>query len=219
MHDTNQSLEAVDKLTKTWEHLFGPRELGPNNYKRVEYPPMLDSLKEAIHFSSGKNGGGGTDNRANPFDLRAFEMWENIDGIVRAWGKDLGTVYDADLKVVLRRVYVRVNALPADDTRHARLLYMVKGWVESITEMFDPPTVKELVGDCPMSGCGQRYVKNESGDITSALIAYYRTDSEPEAKCRSCGATWVGVMALRTLGFGIKARVDDDALREMGISV
>lgn len=213
------TLENIDKLTQKWSHLFGPKELGPNTYQRVEYEPLLDQLRNAIHFSNGKNGGGGTDNRANPFDLRAFEMWENVDGIIRAWGKDLGAAYNVELKVMLRRVYILTNSLPADDTRHARLDYLVRGWVKSITEMFDPPTVKELVGDCPMSGCGQRYVKDEHGDLTAALIAYYRTDEQPEAKCRACGAVWVGVMALRTLGFGIKARVDDEQLREMGFAV
>lgn len=216
----NRTLEAVDKLTHTWSRTFGPAELGDNQYRTVSYEPLLDTLRAALHSSPGKSAAGASsDASRNPFNLRAFDMWEHIDGLIRAWGRELEVAGDTDVKTVLRRVYVKVAALGLDDMRPARFARMVTGWVAQIQDMFDPPTTKELIGDCPQTGCGQRYVKDEHGDLAAALIAYYRQDEEPEAKCRACGAVWSGVMALRTLGFGIKARVDDDELREMGFAV
>lgn len=216
--DSNRTLDAIDKLTQPWGHLFGPRELGANNYKRVEYDPLLDSLKEAIHSSLGKTQDGASpDNTRNPINMRAFDLWEKIDGAIRAWSANPRR--DDEPKVLLRRVYVQVNAMPQDAPEHRRLEQMVTGWVYSINELFDPPIVKELVADCPIPACGKRYVTDEHGDVVAALIAYYRKDSQPEAKCRGCGATWQGERQLLELGYSIKATVDEDALKEMGIAL
>jgi hypothetical protein len=216
----DQALEAVDKLTQPWGHLFGPRELGANNYKRVEYDPLLDSLKAAIHSSLGKTqDGASADNTRNPINLRAFDMWDNIDGHIRAWSQMLDTKRDDDAKIMLRRIYVKVHALPADATEHKRFSYMVRGWVNQINELFDPPIIKELVADCPRSECAKRYVIDDEGNVSAALIAYYRKDAQPEAKCRGCGAVWQGERQLLELGYSIKATVDEEALKEMGIAL
>lgn len=218
MTDPNPTLTAVDKLTQPWGHLFGPRELGANNYKRVEYDPLLDSLRAAIGSSLGKTSAGASaDNARNALNLKAFDLWELIDGIVRSMGQRLGVQRSDDLKQVLRRVYVKVAAMNQDATEPREFKRLVCGWVASINDMFDPPVVKELIADCPMPGCGERYWKNDSGDLESAMIAYYRPDSQPEAKCRCCGAMWSGERALLNLGYSIGATADEEALREMGV--
>lgn len=218
--DTNPTLTAVDKLTQKHSHLFGPRELGDNRYEQVDYDPLLDSLRAAISSSLGKTAGGVSPaNTRNALNLQAFELWELIDGLVRSWAQRLEVQRSDDLKQLLRRLYIRVEGMGKDERDPREFARMVKGWVTSIDNLFDPLREKELIADCPMPECGQRYVKDEHGDLRAALILYYRQDAQPEAKCRSCGTVWEGPRMLLTLGYSIGANTDEDALREMGVRV
>jgi hypothetical protein len=146
-------------------------------------------------------------------------LWELIDGLVRAWAVRLEVQRSDDLKQLLRRLYIRVEGNKSDDRDRREFARMVKGWVTSIDNLFDPLHEKELIADCPMPECGQRYTKDEHGDLKASLIVYYRQDSQPEAKCRSCGTVWDGPRMLLTLGYSIGATTDEDALREMGVRV
>lgn len=212
---------AVDELTRPWTDVVTIRENGDTQYRAVEHEPLLDMLRAMISSNiSGLAGKGDLAAERNVINVKAFTLWETIDGKARAWWRDLSKARSSpELKDLVRELAGLLQAQRAiggvDDLMLARVTLQFSDWRREIWEMFDPPIVKELSGACPK--CEERHVYAPDGAQSSALIAYYVKSEMPEAKCQRCSEVWVGARQLLTLGYHIGATVDVEALKEMGV--
>lgn len=217
----SEARNAIDVLTHKWTDVLSPRESGTGKYQPIDYPPLLDMLKEAIGSSLGKTGAGRSpDAERNIMNLRAFALWQHIDGTTRAWLRDLSKQRPSkELKDALVQLGGLLEALHASnqikESRYLHILEQFPRWRSQIWEMFDPPTMKELIGACP--NCGETSYVNLEHVTSPALIAYYWKGIQPEAKCQQCGDRWSGERALLDLGYHIGASVDEETLHEMGV--
>lgn len=212
---------AVDKLTRPWSDVLSPRESGTGKYQPIDHRPLLDMLAEAKSASLGGTGAGRTaDSERSIMNLTAFQLFEQVEGRVRGWLAEYSTArYGEDVKSAVRRCYGLVKALHASnqipEQRYEQILRQFVRWSKQIWELFDPPTVKHLLGTCP--ACEVSRLRNLEGGEEPTLIAYYWKGIRPEARCQACGELWAGERALLDLGYHLGASVDEDALREMGV--
>ena len=207
---------AIDKLTLPWTDVQNV----DGKYTAVEHEPMLDMLHTAIGSSMGRTESGRSEADArNVLNVRAFTLWERIDGQARAWLLEIHAPAPRDLKAAVRALKDRVNALWADnnirENQYLRFGSMTAQWVEDIWAVFDPPVEKEIVGACP--SCGERDHFGSEGERSAAIIAFYWRGVSPAAQCRRCQREWNGEKALLELGYHIGATVDEEALRDMGV--
>lgn len=219
--DTDREMmNAIDVLTKPWSDVLTPHETGTGRYQPIDYPPMLDMLRGAISSSLGKTGAGRSpDAERNILNLAAFSLWEHIDGTTRAWLRELSKSRPPDdLKAAMVSLGGIIQAMHASnqmkESRHGHMVAMFGRWKTQIWELFDPPVVKELIGECP--NCSMRVYADLEGKQSTALIAFYWKGIRPEAKCQCCGEHWVGEAQMISLGRVLGATMDEDALREMG---
>lgn len=218
----NDTTIALEKLTRPWSDVLSPKESGTDRYIPVEYPPLLDMLDEACRSSYGAGASGASSDPAsrNLINLEAHGLREHIDGTVRAWVRELSKQRpESELKDTLGQLAGILNAHHAahtiTDTEHERISAFFPRWCERIWSLFDPPTVKDLIGACP--NCSETKYTALDGSKASALIAYFWKGIRPEAKCQSCGFHWSGERELLELGYHIGATQDEEALRDMGV--
>lgn len=197
---------AVERLTRTHTvHLNGAE---------YECAALLEQLREALTSSLGAGGGGGSGD-GGLINVAAFTLWENIDGVARAWAQELGTDHRGDLNEIMQRLPTTIQAAHAnehiDDELRERLDAMFAQWVAMIEDLFDPPRVKELTAPCPK--CGERY--DEDGDTRrAAVVIPVKPGRAIVAECRCCGGMWGTESDLIALAAGMGIEVDFIALRE-----
>lgn len=212
---------AINDLTRPWTDVLTPKESGTGKYQPIDYPPLLDMLKDAIRSSLGKTESGRSpDAERSILNLKAFDLYDHIDGTVRAWWQELSkTRCPADLKEALTALSGVMQAAHASgqikESHYQHMQNMFPRWKARVWELFDPPVVKELIGECP--NCEASAHEDAEGKRGSALIAYYWKGLQPEAKCQVCGEHWIGEAQLLSLGRVLGASVDEDALRDMGV--
>ena len=211
----------VNALTRQWSDVLTPKESSTGTYMPIDYPPLLDMLEEAKRSSTGKTQSGKSpDAERSLLNLQAFALYEHIDGSTRAWLRDLSTIpAKANLKDALIQLAGLLQALHAShqikEQRYAHIVAQFARWRSQIWQIFEPPTVKELLGKCP--NCDETAYYNLEGGKGSALIAFYYRGLQPQARCQRCGEAWVGERELLDLGFHLGATMDEDVLREMGV--
>lgn len=216
---------ALDALTRPWTDVLSPRESGTGKYVPIDYEPLLDMLKQAIGSSLGRTSAGRSpDAERSLLNLKAFQLWEHIDGTVRAWWREVSKEKCPDeLKDALNRLSGILDALHAshqiETARFEHITAQFPRWQQRIWELFDPPITKELIGACPECGVTEHVAAD--GGRTSNLVTYYWKGLDPEAKCQNpeCGARWRGEFELINLGRILGADMDVDTLREMGLAV
>jgi len=212
---------ALDELTKPWNDVLSPKESGTGHYMAIDYPPLLDMLREAVGSSLGKTQSGKSpDAERSILNLQAFSLWEHIDGTTRTWLRELSTMRpEPELKAALIQLGGLLQALHASnqikEQRWLHIIAQFPRWRRQVWEMFDPPRVKELTGECP--NCNETAYYALDGARSTALIAYYWKGLTPEAKCQRCGEHWTGETQLLSLGRVLKATIDEVALKEMGV--
>lgn len=208
---------AVHRLTEEWTDVVAPINAG-DKYKAITHEPLLVMLRQAV--SSGLRAGSSPSptNDVGIINLKALELQERIDGWVRAFARDSGLEHKGELAGVASALLVRIEALwSSGNLTESVYLGVTSGFVgfaDEIWGMFHPPVVKELAGECPE--CGARYIVKD-GDRQSALVARYWSGVRPEAECRSCNRKWSGERELLELGYSIKANVDHEVLKDLGL--
>lgn len=213
---------AVEQLTEPWEQVFSPSETGRDGYTVVRQEPLLDMLYDARVPSTGRTGGGRSEaSSRNLIDLGAFELWERIDGGARAWIGELSRVRpERELKAAVTQLAVMADTLyrsgGLDEATFSRLSSMVVRWKADIELYFDPPVVKELQAPCPR--CAHTEYIDAAGLRSAAVILTYSRGVAPLGECRRCLRRWEGDRELLELGFSVRATMDVDALREMGLN-
>lgn len=204
MQDTDR---AVVRLTKA--HTM---QLEGTEY---ECEALLKQLRDAMTSSLGVGSGGGSGD-GGLINVAAFTLWENIDGVARAWLREWGRDHQGELADVIRRLHVAIQTAHVNETidtdMRERLDAMFGQWVTMIEDLFDPPRQKELTEPCPR--CGERY--DEDGDTRrAAVVIPIKKGRALVAECRCCGALWVNETQLLELADGMGIEVDFTALREL----
>lgn len=197
-------LHAVEKLTRPWSDVLSPRETDSNGYVTVDYAPLLTMLDDACRSNTGNRGGNGADpSQRSLIDVRAFDLREHIDGTVRSWVLQLsrGRV-QGDLKTAVIQLAGLVRAHHASqtitDTDFARVTGLFPLWVEQVWGIVDPPNRREVQSRCPK--CLVEWMPVDEGSQRAVWIEYRESLADAAASCRACGASWVGLVALREIG-------------------
>lgn len=208
---------AVTRLTETHTvHLEGAE---------YECEPLLTQLREAMTSSIGAGSGGGSGD-GGLINVAAFTMWEQIDGVARAWLLELERFRGDDIAGVIQRLIPAIKAAHANgiltDEQRDELNSYPARWVTMIEDLFDPPHTKELTAPCP--DCGERWVTNEERDPrgrvvetkqSAAVVIPVKRGRAIVAECRACGALWATESRLLELAEGMGIEVDFAALRDL----
>lgn len=211
--------DAVAALTTEHTELIDGRP--------VTADPLLLQLAQARYASIGAGGtrGGGEGSMLN---YAAYELWEEIDGRVRATLDDYGQPHKGELAPLLPRLVETIKAEHAgkriDDAYADELYGYLSKWVRKIRDLIDPPHVKEITAPCP--ACGERYETtsttvgrpgSERVIVTAqaAVRIPIRLGHEITAECHCCGSLWRGRDELVQLAEGIGEAVDFTALIEL----
>lgn len=179
--------------------------------------PLIGLLREAATSSTGGGGSSGNGGERSVINLAAFDLYETIDGVVRAHLNAWHLPHKGALEAAMQRMY---DAIPAEiavwmTPEQADDVYARFGqWVRKIEDLFDPPHVKEFAGACPNEECGETH--HEDGDVKNlALAAVIREGWAVVVECRACGAVWQGQDELTALAEHIGAEVDWTTLFEL----
>lgn len=205
---------AIERLTQKWTDVVAPTEPG-GEYRHVEHDALLALLAESVRSSLGRTAAGpGGGNDRSPIDIRAFTLLEDIDGIVRAWGREFKLDHKGELKALLVTVYAEVETLWASnqltESVYVGLTNGFVRWAEDIWGMFDPPIRKEITAECPE--CHERYFHTPHQERQAAMFAEARAGVEPFVQCQRCGANWEGREKMLLLARSIGANTDFDEL-------
>jgi hypothetical protein len=174
--------------------------------------PLIRLLRFMRYPSLGKGAGRGGGN-GSMLNTAAIDLYEHIDGAVRAKLNEWRRPHEGDLEDMIRQLHTAVGDqhwLSPDDLD--REYYAFVTWRTQIEELIDPPHVWEFAGACP--ACEATH--HEDGDVRNlALFAKLKPGTAVIPECRACGAMWVGEGRLVELGQAIGADVDIVAMREL----
>jgi hypothetical protein len=181
----------------------------------VQAPALLDELRDAASASVGGSGSSGSSapNERTALNIAAFTMYEDITGRI-------GEMYASSAEQRLRptkdpkhnlRGWLdafehdeRLGEVNATQLRVQR--QRLASFVERITDLSDPPSVKEITGSCPVIDCGERYwTIDREGTRTSTLYVQIRPGQALTARCHWCGSTWTGETQLEDLAVELSA--------------
>lgn len=224
MHADQEVLERIRSVVRVLSEDHVDNVWTGETIRSLDRAPLMADLRRAISGDMGRSAARGASNpeTRSVLDLDAFTMYEDISGRVDAFYKALtGSRPRETPEATLRAWYVAFRAFflsghytPAQALRVEKQLGR---FVYRIQSYLDPPRMKELIGACPIDGCGKEFHRADGGSVQSALYASYKAGEQPFAKCRACGSEWVGVGPLVILGRHIGATANEDALREMGV--
>lgn len=212
--------DLVDRLARRHEGRVWYEDDGQPATRITLIEPLLAELRAAIHSNTGQtHSGHSAVNERNAFNLRAFALYEDIDGRIAsmfASATDAKPTQSPEDNLTgwfdaLRIAYAEGEIVEA---QLALAWERLTDMVERIVDMFDPPVTKEILGPCPK--CGERYATNRDEDTrVSAVYAQYRRGGHVEAVCRRCAAHWAGETQLLELARGVDAAPDFEALHKI----
>ena len=175
--------------------------------------PLLTMLWEARYPSLGKTKGGA--GAGMPFDTHAIELYEHIDGTVRAWLAHYREHSTGDLIPLVRRLHEVIKTEDAGGRLEDRdrMYGMFQQFVTTIEDKFDPPHEYELTDDCPE--CEQSHAEDQDGNRKRAVRIMVKPGRALVAECHACGKLWAGQDSLTDLAEKMGAEIDVVALREL----
>jgi len=209
--ETNYLLDALDALTKpirTKVVQDGPigSGLAGSQVAKVELPPLLTQLEEAIRGTIGIGGSGSLPNQRNVLDADALYRFSLISSTIRDWARMAGAVVTPDDAVVtLRDWYVAYSAKSL--TLDAEKFYtrQMTGWAKQITDKLNPPRVWDLPDACPVCGSTTYWSKATAEEYPRPLVVeYHETGADliqqARALCRACEQVW----SVRELAYALE---------------
>ncbi|UOQ56089.1 hypothetical protein MUN78_10275 [Leucobacter allii] len=210
---------AVEQLTRDHEELIEGRA--------VTAGPLLEQLHQARYSSVGAGGSRGAAS-GMVLNVKAFDLYEDIDGKVRAWLDHYRQPHQGELTDAVTRLH---QILQAEDTggrleHRDEMLGMFDVMVYQIENLLDPPHEKELLFPCPE--CGERYddtvtMEQRGGREVevmtrqAALRIPVRVGRALVAECHACGKLWATRDDLISLAESAGGVVDFAALAASGL--
>lgn len=205
---------AVERLTETHTELIDGA-VGVSG-------PLLDVLRDARYPNLGRTRGGG--GGGDMFDVAAVDLYEHIDGTVRAWLEFYRQDHTGDLVPLVVRLHETLNAEHAGGRLEEpeRMFAMFESWVASIENHFDPPKEYELTAPCPEcaaervpTGSEPRSGEKDERPYKWAVRVPVKVGHAVVAECHACEALWAGRDRLTDLAERMGLDVDWVALREL----
>lgn len=199
-----------------------------SNPRKLSDAPLLDQLQSAVANNIGGNGGGKQARERTPLDVGAFQLYETIDGRLRAWLLDLGAKPGKNVtaREMLRSWYALWIGGVHDDSFDKHYQSILEGWEQQIRDRLDPPKRIEISAPCP--ACGKEYVniglkladgRDDPNDVerVRVLNAVERENiSESFVLCSACDKIWTGVPEMRQLRIWIDDK--EEAKRKAAIA-
>jgi hypothetical protein len=203
----NWLLDAVDALSLPQVSKViqdGPLGSGLDGQKtvRVELPPLLTQLDEAIRGTIGIGGSGSLASQRNMLDADALYRFTLISTTVKEWARlAKATVAADDAAKTLRAWYAKYE----DKTAGAGERFHVKkmnSWKAQILAKLDPPRVRELLNEdnqseaCPICGATEWWNPDDPKlPYRHPLVVLYKPYDagwveSAQGMCRACGEVW-----------------------------
>lgn len=236
MTDAKDLLAAVDALTKrtrtrvvqpVYKTIIGDdgrpkldasgnprRKLNGTQVTKLEHPPLLAQLEDAIRGAMGTTEGSSASMKftRGMINSEALMQFTRIRSMITDWARTVGVPRTDDAVVELRRWYVAWTATPRDEAKTRWHTRKLESWATIIEETIDPWKPRPIEGPCPMPDCPQEEIDGlwfywdarlrERGN--RPLLVEYRPAEKNErieewsrAKCRACGTVWASVRALQ----------------------
>lgn len=208
-------LDAVDALTKPTYNLVGQwygrgcptctRTDEHMHNARIQNPPMLDQLRDAITdaMGSGKGSSGSLTSERNLIDADALHQFTIISTQIRDWCRMIGADVRKNPREDLRAWYAKriaQNTEPTVDEFFARKL---REWAAVIETKIDPPVTIELTFACPLCGADTWTDEDDTTYMHPVKVSYRRGDPDvlrtAQGLCRACGKVWKSTTELREL--------------------
>jgi len=170
---------------------------------------LLGRLRDAVTSSTGGSGSSGTSSLASErttLNDGAFALWEDITGRIASMlesateGEKATKDPRRNLRRWLKAWQEAVKLEEVTETQELHQAGMLTRMIERIRDLFDPPTVKEIMGTCP--SCRQRwwFTSARHGTRTSVMHSVLRTGYPVVVSCYDCGEHWTGEHELARLG-------------------
>lgn len=206
--------DLVEKLTRAHDVHYQ----SDNGTETITLPGLLEQLREEVLGGTNRGGAAGSKTRL-PMNAPAADLYALIDRqISEVWAKAFQRIPNADGPETLLAtwsalvdesqyvIYSTPETRQYYDDRgklcdrviwirnEAAAINLLRRWVRSIEDLFDPPRQAPIIAACIQ--CGQREVWRDSdGQKTKQTALVFVRDRETgestEAKCQSCGESWM----------------------------
>lgn len=197
----NTLLDAVDGLTKPVVRKViqdGPvgSGLAGTSVARIELPPLLVQLEEAIRGTVGIGGSGSLANERNLLDADALFRFHVITSQVRDWALGVkADVVKGDAVATLRNWHRAFVAYPRAVESEQHHISQMLAWAGQITAKLNPPRVWDMPDACPVCGATQWVNPSDNLPYLRPLVIEYMESGpnliqEAKALCRACQKVW-----------------------------
>lgn len=212
MRDTEVITDLVNRMTATnYDFIAG---------RAVWAPSLLEQLGAAVGASTGGSGSNGSSSIASErsaFNASAFALYEDITGRIATLyhqATERTPTPDPQKNLIdwLREFHNADTRGEITDKQRRTARTRLAHFVERVTDFFDPPTVKEIIGKCPE--CGERYwpIDREGTRIATLYIAV-TPGRELRAICHWCAESWTGSDELEDLYVEIAGELWEKEIR------
>jgi hypothetical protein len=205
--DSNHLLDAVDALTKPQKHKViqdGPLGTGLAGQKivKVELPPLLLQLDEAIRGSIGIGGSGALKSQRNMLDADALFRFSLISSQIKDWARQVKAPVTPDASETLRAWYLRYTDKTANGAGERFYVKQLRSWKTQIETKLEPPRVRELLDGsnqsqaCPICGATEWWNPDDPKlPYRHPVVILYRPYKsgwveDAQGMCRACGEVW-----------------------------
>lgn len=201
----NYLLEHVEALTKPVVNKVmqdGPIGSGLAGSKvvRIELPPLLTQLDDAIRGTIGIGGSGSLASQRNMLDSDALHRFTTISSTIKDWCRMVHITPSTEAASNLSRWYAAFHGTEAASKFYES---QMGSWRAQIAAKLDPPKMWLQPGACPVCGAETWWSKSTHEEYKFPLVVEYHETGpnliqEARAMCRACETNW-GVRELAYL--------------------
>lgn len=193
----NYLLESVEALANPVVNKVmqdGPigSGLAGSQLVRVELPPLLVQLDEAIRGTIGIGGSGSLASQRNMLDSDALARFSQISSTIKDWCRTVHVRPTADAAPNLKLWYAAFHGTEAASKFYESQL---NSWRGQIAQKLDPPKVWLQPGSCPVCAAETWWSKSTHEEYKFPLVVEYHETGpnliqEARAMCRACEQVW-----------------------------
>lgn len=199
--DSNYLLDAVDALSRPQKHKVvqdGPVGSGLAGQKvvKVELPPLLLQLDEAIRGTIGIGGSASLKSQRNMLDADALYRFMQISSQIKDWARQVHATVTPDACETLRAWYLKYEDRTVNGAGERFRVKMLRSWASQIEAKLDPPRVRELPDACPLCGATEWWNPQDPKlPYRHPVVILYKPHhpgwfEDAQGMCRFCGEVW-----------------------------
>lgn len=188
---------AHTKLKQAVTRLCAPNHAHHHNHT-ITAPSLYDQLCASLAGTQGDNK---TPAKSlPPIWIDAAQLKTDIDHQTRQWLKAPRTVTTCTRLTLLADQTWR----PQDTNHVTDIARTIDHWAQSITNLFDPQSVKHITAACPSCGRTTTYHRDDAGETVRQPAL--RIVTNQGCTCGACGAQWTPdkyLFLCKLLGFDL----------------